>query len=1272
MPYRSRHEFAGTERFEILSRIGSGGMGVVYRARDRERDAVVALKTLRQMNAKALYRFKREFRSLQNLEHPNLIRLGELIEEEGHWFYTMELIKGVDFITYSRPEWARTPETTNTRGAPATLADAPDGGRDALDAVSLEPPPPAAGAVAFDESKLRYTLRQLAEAIAALHQANRIHRDIKPSNVLVTDEGRVVLVDFGLVAETDSAERSSTGHLIGTAFYMAPEQAGDSRVEPAADWYSFGVLLYEALTGQLPIAGSNALQVFIEKQTHKPLPPSERVPDIPADLDALCVGLLEIDPKNRPTASAILDALSPPTVSDPSSVDADSSARFAQAAPVDATPSVPFVGRANELETLNRAFEDVLAHLEPITLFIHGESGLGKTELVRQFTQRLAASRDDVVVLTGRCYERETVPYKAFDGIADALSNYLYRLPELETASVMPRRAKLLSNLFPVLDRVDAIAESPRDVDAAIDPHEQRRRMFASLRELFEKIAERHAMVLVIDDFQWTDADSLPLLRELLYPPEAPALLLLATARTTTTGEEDAKVRTAADSLPGKVQHMRLRALSPERARELVQLLAPSLAPYSEAIVEEAAGHPLFLQEMVRYSSEAGAEREAMRLDDVLWARVAKLPDAARELAEVVAVAGGPITHAVATQASGQERDEYDRSLAFLRSTSLVRSTGARESDLVEPYHDRVREAVVANLDEARCASLHGKLAAAIEASGSALSDPHAVVRHLEAAGEAARAARRAEDAARRANRLSAFDQAAELYRVTLRLGEHDDESRRKLQLELAAALASSCRGPEAAEAYLAAAEEAEPALRLECHRQAAEQWLITGHVDEGLGVLGALLDEIGARMAATPRRALLSVVWHRFRLKLRGLRWTERAEDEVPPELLSRVDVLKPVGQSLALIDNVRGADFNSRFLLEALRAGEVHRVGVAMSVEACYLSTQGGRATRRARGLVRQVEKLVEQRPDDKYLLAWATVADGIVGYFEGRFLAAEARLEQADHRFRAWTAGTTYERNNARLFRTFCLCHMGDLAKARLYADEYIRDAQRRGDRYLETSVRRYAGRVAFLLDDDPDEALRDLERVDWSPREGGYHLQHFWELEARGEIALYASSSRATLSSLEDNFADLARSLLLRVQSVRVRSRWLRARLLLSAADETEPTGAEQAETAKLAKQLGKEGIGFATVPSLLVGAAVSLRTAASDEHAVGRLRGAIEAAEKNDMYLHAAAARLRLGKILGGAEGEMLIAAGLEWFSEQRAANPWRMAETVAPGFGRPE
>ncbi|KAB2889007.1 MAG: serine/threonine protein kinase, partial [Kofleriaceae bacterium] len=202
----------GAGRFHVRRCLGRGGMGAVYEAIDRRTGNVVAVKMLGDLDAHRLYRFKKEFRALADLQHRHLVRLHELIAEDDRWLITMELIDGHDLFTY------------------VTCRDGDD----------TSPGAVAPGQHRFDEDRLRACLPQLAAGVDYLHSAGRIHRDLKPSNVMVDRSGRAVILDFGLIA-TSEARSSASGHeVVGTAAYMAPEQAELLPVTPAADWYANG------------------------------------------------------------------------------------------------------------------------------------------------------------------------------------------------------------------------------------------------------------------------------------------------------------------------------------------------------------------------------------------------------------------------------------------------------------------------------------------------------------------------------------------------------------------------------------------------------------------------------------------------------------------------------------------------------------------------------------------------------------------------------------------------------------------------------------------------------------------------------------------------------------------------------------------------------------------------------------------------------------------------------------------------------------------------
>ena len=200
------NEFRGTSRFRIERRLGAGAFGVVYQAYDQEHNSVVALKTLHKADPGALFHLKREFRSLADISHPNLVTLHELHSEGDEWFIAMEYVDGSSFLHYVQGvdqshtgTLAASTSRTLTRDLPVEpIAEATEEttGAEATPQGLMGPTP-------AHMMPLRTALRQLAEGLSALHGAGKLHRDLKPSNVLVTADGRVVILDFGLVTDMD-------------------------------------------------------------------------------------------------------------------------------------------------------------------------------------------------------------------------------------------------------------------------------------------------------------------------------------------------------------------------------------------------------------------------------------------------------------------------------------------------------------------------------------------------------------------------------------------------------------------------------------------------------------------------------------------------------------------------------------------------------------------------------------------------------------------------------------------------------------------------------------------------------------------------------------------------------------------------------------------------------------------------------------------------------------------------------------------------------------
>ncbi|HEX4458721.1 MAG TPA: AAA family ATPase, partial [Polyangia bacterium] len=818
-------------------------------------------------------------------------------------------------------------------------------------------------------------------------------------------------------------------------------------------------------------------------------PPRRWSAHVPEDLDALVRSLLRRDPTARPSGAEVLR-------------------RLGVTAPLPAPRALGFVGRAAELDLLRHTLVD--ARQRGRTLLVHGESGVGKSALVQRFLDEVTAGDNEALILRGRCYERESVHYKAVDGAIDALTRWLSsRWPD-ELAALLPREVALVAELFPVLERVETIAAASPPADAPADPPELRARAFAALRQLLAAVAKQRTLVLAVDDLQWADADSLALLGELMRAPDAPTLLLVATLRT------DSAVTPAQllARLGGGAQ-LPLTTLPPAEARELAAALLGGAAgegPLSAAVIAaEAHGHPLFIDELVRHKLAHGGSpaNPPVQLDEALRTRVDLLEPDARRLVELVAVAAAPLEQATAAAAAATDFSELARLVAELKAQHLVRTSGVHPSDTIEPYHDRVRDAVLRHLDATARKMRHGRLAMALEAGKQA--DAQALALHFAEAGDRERAARYTSIAADEAAEALAFDRAATLYRDALALAPSGSAARQQLAVNVAETLASAGRGAEAARAYQEAAALLEPApatlkaptdqalvapphrrgaapiprdeaaayadarvaLALELRRRAAEQYLRGGHVDDGLTAVQEVLGAVGMSMPRTPTGALVSLLFNRARVRLRGLSFTERAEADVPPPLLRRLDTCFSVAVGMGLVDTIRGADYQTRCLVLALRAGELHRVARALAMEAAHSSAAGGPTRVRVARLLASAEALAArvQSPD---VHALVSATSGIAAFLQGRWRDGHRLCSEAERVFRDRCIGAAWEADSAQSFSLWSLFYLGELAQLQQRVPTAIREAEERGDLYAATNLRIGELNFVHLASDDVEGA------------------------------------------------------------------------------------------------------------------------------------------------------------------------------------------------------
>ena len=657
--------------------------------------------------------------------------------------------------------------------------------------------------------RLREAFRQLVSGVRGLHRAGMLHRDLKPANALVSNTGNVVLLDFGLIAEL-SAKRVEgvRSEIAGTVAYMSPEQAQGLPLTEATDWYAVGVMLFQALAGRRPFTGKP--MDILQRKIHEDAPdPSFLADGIPADLKALCVRLLKRVPSERPSGDEVAAFFGGDDEEEES---------------LPAGQSLLFVGRERHLAELGDSFQQVQAGRTVVTR-VHGRSGAGKSTLIQHFLDDLA-DRHQAVVLTGRCYEQESVPFKGVDSLIDAVTQYLRANPK-HLESLPPTHITALARIFPVLNRISSIKSLSKKQVVTSDLQELRRQAFDAFRQLLLNIGSDRPLVVYLDDLQWGDLDSAALLSHLLGGDQPPRMLLLvayrseyadtsvclkellatetrpkiqaqpATTKPTAVpidGEDSSRqgidnsrhptrpVVRPAEATQGSStlwKELRIDPLTASETRQLARSLlrddVPQVEQMTDQIVTQSGGSAYFVMELARHvnSGQDLASVAGGGLDDVLWRHITHLSDEAQKLMHVIAVSGQPIPLKNVLEAASLQ-GVSPRVLAKLRTERFVRSSGPGMQAEIEAYHDRIRESVVNHLDGPTRQAHHSLLAETLERSGEA--NPETIAGHLEGSLQLEKAGRFYSAAAKLALEKLAFDRAEEFSKHAVRLAVSDED----------------------------------------------------------------------------------------------------------------------------------------------------------------------------------------------------------------------------------------------------------------------------------------------------------------------------------------------------------------------------------------------------------------------------------------------------------------------------------------------------------------
>ncbi len=714
--------------YELLNLLGEGGMGQVYEARDSRDGSRVAVKLLRG-GAAATERekelFAREARVGMELRHPGLVRvLAVEIELSAQPYLVMEYLPG-----------------------PTLKAALAQGPLDALHVVSLALP--------------------VVETLEYLHGQDVIHRDIKSGNLMLDDTGRPRVMDFGLTTFSDETSLSRTGIIFGSPHYMSPEQGLGETLDARSDLFSFGVVLFELLTGRLPFRGTHPLSVVYAIINEEPPPLRRILPELPAPLEWVLTKALAKSRDDRySTAGGLAADLRQVTELLHGRVAEGDLALIAQ--PDRETMGeeqfpLPLVGREREIARIQGWLR------EPgdlSLLFLSGEAGVGKTRLVREALRRSGLEAPSALI--GRTQPgREHFPYRPW---LEALRPAL-RERELLDQDVL---RELLDSASPGAGARAAVLWPFLGGDGAA-PVESREQLFEALRSLLSALAGKEPLLIWLEDMHRTDRASLDLLAYFARCPagELPPILLSFRDEELEDDAPLAKIIRELDG-EGRSERMPLGRLAGEAVQRLVEDVLPDLAESERAAARlhaESRGNPFILRELLENIRRRSEERERLasdpedwtlplpaRLLDLVSHRLGGLDSEEHELLELAAVEGEAFSAEVLASVLEQRKIHVLRRLQKLeRRTRLVQ---AREGSFLFD-HALVRRALYEGLGDEIRREYHLLIGGYLERSAAERPESAAAIaRHFAGGGEMRRAVTYLLEAGRYARGLYAFHEA--------------------------------------------------------------------------------------------------------------------------------------------------------------------------------------------------------------------------------------------------------------------------------------------------------------------------------------------------------------------------------------------------------------------------------------------------------------------------------------------------------------------------------
>ncbi|HEX5044307.1 MAG TPA: protein kinase [Candidatus Polarisedimenticolaceae bacterium] len=1045
-------------RYRLAGELGRGGMGVVFRARDEQLGRDVAVKVLPDASSspESRVRLLREARAAAALNHTGIVAVHDVGEHEGIPFFVMELVAGSD-LHHRAP-------------------------RDLPEIVRL--------AVA------------ICDALEHAHAHGVVHRDLKPENILLsgtTSSPAVKLADLGVAVHDRASHRiTSSGEIVGTVSYMAPEQALGEAVDGRADLYALGVVLYELVTGRLPFTGARPLEV-VSQHVHAPVvPPRAHRPNLPRALDALIVRLLAKQPGQRFADASETRAALKRALSDPETVLPEETT--AATVLLEALSRGKLVGRAGELaeaRELWRRARDGQGHC----LLLSGEPGAGKTRLARELL--IQGALDGALVLTGACYEYEAAtPYLPF---AEAFRRYVADERDdaaLRTAlgDAAPRLARLAPEIASRLGPFPETQELP--------PHEERLLFVDAVASMLRTAARSRGVLFYFDDLHWADASTLWMLGHLLRGLRQERVLFAASYRELELDRAHPLSAALVDwNRERLTTRIALKRFALDQTREQLEtLLCCAVSPdFAEAVQRETEGNPFFVEEVLK----ALIERGSIRRERGQWTRDERVE---LEIPQSVKAAIGHRLDRVSPECS-----EVLRAAAVLGKTfefdELLAVAGERGEDVLLDAvdaavgaqlltagrdtsfaftHDKIREVLYEELNPIRRRRLHRRTAEGLQAFAEKRAVPaEKLAHHFVEAGDHERGLYWARRAGADAQALLAYDEAITAYRRAADCAQALGRTGEQAELEEAAGKTSMMSGnliaaAEHFERALALTED--PVARARLQTQAAASLVTNGdprglaYVHEALAVLDPVAHAVETATALSIEGRFHHLSGrHRKAADLleRAARLATPPADGSPLSTLHAATLVQVHAYTAAAYQHQGLFEEADRWAEKAITFGERQSLLWAQAVGYEFLGENAWGTGAWEAGLeYAEKERVLAARLHSRERRAWTYIVTGTCNLLLGRVERGAEELTTG-----LALAEAIGERRLALLLRPFVAvsqARLGDLPLGLRTATEALERADASHLPYMRTEARRCLGEL-LVADGRPEEGLRRFEEV-----------------------------------------------------------------------------------------------------------------------------------------------------------------------------------------------